>query len=183
MPRKWHFVFLEVKMLWHHVTQTVVLVFGGIGFFLIAWKKRIGWWLVLATEPFWLCSTWLLNQWGMFALTIVYTVSCLFAIDREYYDGLWVHRLRKIFRHFRRGDTWRCEACLHQMRENIEKCPKCGSEDLFPLRYFRCGDCTIEAEQQDFWPNWGVDDNPATEKAMGKGKCPDCGKYNIKRIA
>lgn len=46
------------------------------------WAAIVG----LASQPFWLWATWHAGQWGMFALSILYTGAWL--------RGIWVHWIR-----------------------------------------------------------------------------------------
>lgn len=75
------------------LSQWVIGVFGSLGFFLIATKNPWGFVFTLFTQPFWFVSTWKKRQWGMFILTILYTVSCLIGIDEWFFSGYYRHML------------------------------------------------------------------------------------------
>jgi hypothetical protein len=67
--------------------QIAILLFSVPAMILITGDgtlARWGWWLGLASQPFWIAATWRARQWGMLVLAIMYT-------------GLW---LRGIVTHF-----------------------------------------------------------------------------------
>ncbi|MBX4211264.1 MAG: hypothetical protein KW806_00475 [Candidatus Yanofskybacteria bacterium] len=73
---------------------------------------------------------------------------------------------------------FRCEACLYEgPSEGFKPCPKCGSEDIFPLRFFTCSGCGAEGEQTTFFPLQSADPDPIKEGWTGE--CPDCGSNQI----
>lgn len=81
-------------MSFERFTQWYIGVVGGLGFFLIANKNPWGFLLTLSTEPFWFYSTWQKRQWGMFALTLLYTVSCCIGIDQWFFSGACWHTIK-----------------------------------------------------------------------------------------
>jgi len=71
------------------IGQAVILVFSGAAIALLSspqhhvrrWAFPIG----LVAQPFWLISTWTAGQWGMFALTVVWTLSYLYGAWRHFW--------------------------------------------------------------------------------------------------
>jgi Zn finger protein HypA/HybF involved in hydrogenase expression len=82
-------------------------------------------------------------------------------------------------------NAWKCEKCRYKAPEpdfgtaGDHVCPKCKSEDVFPLRMFRCLDCGFVAPQIDWFPEWPLDENPLEEKISAE-KCKKC--YDTREI-
>ena len=60
---------------WDVVAQVGVSVFGVIAILLVSNKNKWGFVFGLLSQPFWFVTTFLHKQWGVFALTIVYTAT------------------------------------------------------------------------------------------------------------
>ncbi len=78
-------------------------------------------------------------------------------------------------------DAWKCYSCNHVGRERSfstedgHLCPKCKSEDSFPLRMYECKACGHVADQ-DFWfPEHGTDDDPLKDN-LEPIQCEECAK-------
>lgn len=80
--------------------------------------------------------------------------------------------------------VYRCEACGHMADEskfrdpknkNWHLCPKpkCHSEDVFPVRKYRCKDCGKEGEQIFWFPELSADEDPLKRK-VPSAPCEDC---------
>ena len=54
-------------------SQIMIGGLGGIAIWLIARKNKWGFVVGLASEPFWMLSTWRAGQWAIFLLAIFYT--------------------------------------------------------------------------------------------------------------
>lgn len=46
-------------------------------------KERNAWMVTLLGQIFWLTSTWLASQWGMFLVSVIYTVIAIDAVNRR----------------------------------------------------------------------------------------------------
>jgi hypothetical protein len=68
-------------------SQIWIGFWGSLGFLMIAKRQRWGFVCVLVTEPFWFYSTWQSRQWGMFFLTVIYTISMLLGIDDRFFGA------------------------------------------------------------------------------------------------
>ncbi|MBX4205230.1 MAG: nicotinamide mononucleotide transporter family protein [Candidatus Doudnabacteria bacterium] len=64
---------------WDQLSQFGVFL-SVVGMFLIARKNKWGLVVILASEPFWFITSAVNRQWGVFALTIVYTVNMIYGI-------------------------------------------------------------------------------------------------------
>lgn len=60
------------------INQIAIFILGGLGVFLVGttgrWQKY-GYVFGLLSQPFWFYSVWQSQQWGMFAICIVYLFS------------------------------------------------------------------------------------------------------------
>lgn len=48
--------------------------------------KRAAPWVGLCGQPFWLYETFIVSQWGMFALSVAYTAVYVAAIVKTYHE-------------------------------------------------------------------------------------------------
>ena len=69
--------------------------------------------------------------------------------------------------------NWKCYACVHVgPKKGFAgcRCGKCGSEDVFPHRIFRCKKCGKTMPQADFFhPDLGLDEDPS-KTAVGRDR-------------
>ena len=76
-------------------------------------------------------------------------------------------------------DAWKCSSCLYVKREADFKvegghlCPLCESEDVFPYRLFRHKGCGHVADQEKWFPDFSLDDNPL-EEGIPAARCEEC---------
>jgi len=59
------------------ICQTMIVILGGLTIFLLAQKgkwQRWGFVIGLISEIFWFSTSYINNQWGIFVLSLVYTV-------------------------------------------------------------------------------------------------------------
>jgi len=62
------------------ISQIGVAIFGITAIILVSKKNKWGFVFGLASQPFWLITSYLNKQWGVFILTIVYTFTWMFGI-------------------------------------------------------------------------------------------------------
>ncbi len=67
------------------ISQVAIAVFGLAALFMVAKKNRWGFVLGLTQQPFWFFTTIYNEQWGLFVLSIAYTISWLFGV----YEWFW----------------------------------------------------------------------------------------------
>jgi nicotinamide riboside transporter PnuC len=66
--------------MWDIISQIGITFFGVIAVILVAKKNKWGFVFGLLSQPFWFITSYLNQQWGIFFLSIVYTLSWLFGI-------------------------------------------------------------------------------------------------------
>lgn len=69
------------------ITQITIPVLGGSAIILVAKKNKWGFVCGLASQPFWFLTAWINNQWGIFGVSIIYTVSWSFGIYNWFKKG------------------------------------------------------------------------------------------------
>ena len=69
------------------ISQIGITIFGVSAIILVARKNKWGFVLGLLSEPFWLATSFLNKQWGVFLLSIVYVSSWAFGIYNWFYKG------------------------------------------------------------------------------------------------
>ena len=68
--------------------QIAVVLFSVPAMYLITGDGALakwGWWLGLASQPFWIAATWRAKQWGMWAMAIIYTGMWLRGISNHFF--------------------------------------------------------------------------------------------------
>ena len=71
------------------IAQIGVAIFGIIAIILVARKNKWGFVFGLASQPFWLLTSYLNKQWGIFLLSIIYVFSWAYGI----YE--WFFKIKK----------------------------------------------------------------------------------------
>ena len=67
------------------IAQIGIAVFGVAAVMLVAKKNKWGFVLGLASQPFWLITSYLNKQWGVFFLSIIYLFSWSLGIYNWFY--------------------------------------------------------------------------------------------------
>lgn len=67
------------------IAQIGISIFGVSAIILVAKKNRWGFVLGLASQPFWLITSYLNKQWGVFLLSAVYVFSWAYGIYEWFY--------------------------------------------------------------------------------------------------
>jgi len=62
------------------ISQFAIPILGTSSIILIAKKNKSGFVLGLAAQPFWLITSFINQQWGVFIVAIIYTLSWIFGI-------------------------------------------------------------------------------------------------------
>lgn len=78
--------------------QAIIAITGALSIWLTQ-DPRLSWqrWAPIAGlvgQPFWLVATWASAQWGMFALTLVFTAAWLRGLNRHWLEP-WRNRAAK----------------------------------------------------------------------------------------
>jgi nicotinamide riboside transporter PnuC len=71
--------------MWEIINQIGLTVFGLAAIILVAKKNKWGFVLGLLSQPFWLMTSCLNGQWGVFILSIVYTGTWIYGIYEWFY--------------------------------------------------------------------------------------------------
>ena len=76
-------------MIWDTISQIVIFVLGIGSIVLVARKNKWGFVLGLLTQPFWYITSYINKQWGVFFVSIAYTISWGYGV----YE--WFHKDRR----------------------------------------------------------------------------------------
>jgi len=69
------------------ISQIGVAFFGIIAIILVAKKNKWGFVFGLASQPFWLLTSYLNKQWGVFLLSIIYVFSWAFGLYEWFFKN------------------------------------------------------------------------------------------------
>jgi nicotinamide riboside transporter PnuC len=69
------------------VSQIGVAIFGIIAIILVSKKNKWGFVFGLASQPFWLITSFLNKQWGVFLLSIIYVFSWAFGLYEWFFKN------------------------------------------------------------------------------------------------
>ena len=67
------------------VSQIAIALFGLSSIFLLAKKNKWGFVLALIAQPFWFITTYIHEQWGIFALSFVYSGTWLYGFYQWFF--------------------------------------------------------------------------------------------------
>jgi nicotinamide riboside transporter PnuC len=67
------------------IAQVGITVFGVGAVIMVARKNKWGFVLGLASEPFWVLTSYLNKQWGVFLLSVIYVGSWAYGIYNWFY--------------------------------------------------------------------------------------------------
>jgi len=70
---------------WDGISQIIIFFFGISAIILIDRKNKWGFVIGLASQPFWLITSYINHQSGVFLLSIVYTFAWMYGIYRWFY--------------------------------------------------------------------------------------------------
>lgn len=68
------------------ISQYVIPLFTLSGMFLIARKVKWGFILALLSQPFWLFTSYVNDQWGVFLNTVVYAIILLYGVYNWFFQ-------------------------------------------------------------------------------------------------
>jgi len=66
--------------MWDTISQIGIAIFGISAVILVAKKNKWGFVLGLLSQPFWLITSFINKQWGVFILSIIYVGSWAFGV-------------------------------------------------------------------------------------------------------
>jgi nicotinamide riboside transporter PnuC len=70
---------------WDFIAQIGVTVFGVTAIILVSRNNRWGFVIGLISQPFWLLTSFINKQWGVFFLTVIYVFSWSYGIYQQFY--------------------------------------------------------------------------------------------------
>lgn len=66
---------MKIKLTWDNVSQVLVAILGLLAINMVSADNKWGFVIGLASQPFWLITTYCHRQWPIFFLSIAYAVS------------------------------------------------------------------------------------------------------------
>jgi len=66
--------------MWENISQIAIFIFGVTSIILVAKKNKWGFVFGLLTQPFWYITSFINKQWGVFFVSIFYSLSWLYGI-------------------------------------------------------------------------------------------------------
>ncbi len=76
--------------MWDNISQIAITILGATAIVLVAKKNKWGFVAGLASQPFWLITSVINEQWGVFTVSIIFTGSWVLGI----YE--WFFKKKKI---------------------------------------------------------------------------------------
>ena len=67
------------------INQIGITIFGASAIILVARKNKWGFVLGLASQPFWLMTSYLNKQWGVLFLSVIYVFSWAYGVYEWFY--------------------------------------------------------------------------------------------------
>lgn len=74
------------KGTWDIIAQIGITIFGILAIFLVARKNKWGFVFGLISQPFWFITAIVNEQWGVFALSIVYLANWIYGMYKWFQD-------------------------------------------------------------------------------------------------
>ncbi len=71
--------------MWDTISQIAIFVFGILAIILVAKKNKWGFVFGLIVQPFWFITSYINNQWGVFFVSIAFTISWLYGVYEWFY--------------------------------------------------------------------------------------------------
>ena len=81
--------------MWDTIAQIGIAVLGIAAIILVAKKNKWGFVFGLLSQPFWLITSFVNKQWGVFFLSIVYTFTWIFGIYEWFFKTKKTHKMKK----------------------------------------------------------------------------------------
>lgn len=73
------------------VAQAGVFFFGALAIILVARKNKWGFFFGLLSQPFWFATAFINHQWGVFLVSIAYSISWIYGL----YNWFWKKETNK----------------------------------------------------------------------------------------
>ena len=73
--------------MWDIISQIIIFAFGILAIILVARKNKWGFVFGLLSQPFWYITSYTHKQWGIFFISIAYTLSWSYGIYEWFCKG------------------------------------------------------------------------------------------------
>lgn len=70
-----------------YISQGAVFIFGTTAIILVAKKNKWGFVAGLLSQPFWFITAYINGQWGVFFVSIIYTVSWIYGVYNWFFKN------------------------------------------------------------------------------------------------
>lgn len=71
---------VRLRYMWDAISQVAILFFGAGAIILVAKKNKWGFVFGLLAQPFWYITAFINQQWGVFAVSFIYTASWAYGV-------------------------------------------------------------------------------------------------------
>ncbi len=71
--------------MWDLISQVAITFLGAGAIILVAKKNKWGFVLGILSQPFWFITSYVHQQWGVFLVSIIFTISWLLGIYEWFY--------------------------------------------------------------------------------------------------
>lgn len=71
--------------MWDIISQIAIVILGSSAIILVAKKNKWGFVLGLASQPFWLVTSFINEQWGVFFVSLIYFGSWALGVYEWFY--------------------------------------------------------------------------------------------------
>ncbi len=68
-----------------NISQIMIFILGALAIVLVAKKNKWGFVFGFLSQPFWYITSYNNNQWGIFYMSIIYTISWTYGIYNWFY--------------------------------------------------------------------------------------------------
>ena len=69
------------------IAQIGLSIFGIAAIFLVGRKNKWGFVMGVLAQPFWLTTSYINQQWGVFFVSIIYTISWIYGIHEWFFKN------------------------------------------------------------------------------------------------
>ena len=71
--------------MWNMIIQFFIFIFGVTSIVLVSKKNKWGFVAGLLSQPFWLLNSFISKEWGIFLVSIAYTISWSYGIYKWFF--------------------------------------------------------------------------------------------------
>ena len=74
--------------MWNIVVQSCIFLFGVASIVLLSRKNKWGFVIGLCAQPFWFLNSYMNQEWGIFLVSIAYTISWSYGIYEWFFKKI-----------------------------------------------------------------------------------------------